>query len=216
MTQVAVGLSGGYVTEDYSDSIVGLTDRDMFNGTLDISYSPMEKLSLYGYATYEDMKYKQAGCDFSGSSDANKTTCFYTPSDTSLDWEIETHDKVWTLGTGFQASIIDNKLTFGADYSFSRGTTSYDPEAGSAVGGVLPPPPLPDLLFRIHSVNLHLDYKPREDVSVRFAYLFENLSSKDFGLDEVDVDTVSDVIGLGEDSPDYTAHVFGVSVAYRF
>jgi len=47
-------------------------------------------------------------------------------------------------------------------------------------------------------------------------YAFEHFNTTDFGLDNVGVNTLSNVILLGNSSPDYNAHVFGVSLVYEF
>ena len=78
------------------------------------------------------------------------------------------------------------------------------------------PQDLPDIETDIHSVQLAADYDVTGGVTLRLAYLFEYFDSKDFELDNVGPDTMDRVLWFGGDSPDYTAHVVGVTTVINF
>ncbi|HSR72717.1 MAG TPA: MtrB/PioB family decaheme-associated outer membrane protein [Kiloniellales bacterium] len=200
--QVTVGLSGNYTLDDYSDSLFGLQERTMAGGTLDVSYSPRPDLTGHVFFTYENFLNEQKGCE----------SCTGTPDDTSVHWFVDNEDRIYTAGLGGEWNIIEDKLDFSFDYIFSLAFTDIDVTGGSA----LTVAPLPTIKSRLHALNARLDYNFRDNLTARLGYRFETLSTKDFAIDGIDVDTVEDVISLGESSPDYTAHVVGVSMIYRF
>jgi predicted porin len=98
------------------------------------------------------------------------------------------------------------------DYSFSRAVTSFDLSSG----GVADTTPLPDLTSDLHSFGLNADYHLQENMSLRFGYRFEVLHTEDYALDDVDVDTIGQVLTLGEGGSGYMAHVVAVSLSYQF
>lgn len=51
---------------------------------------------------------------------------------------------------------------------------------------------------------------------LRLSYRYESLLTENFARDGVHVDTMDRVISLGSSSPDYNAHVFGLSMLYNF
>jgi long-subunit fatty acid transport protein len=79
-----------------------------------------------------------------------------------------------------------------------------------------PVAPLPDIKSRLNRLSLSLDYRHRDDITYRVGYAYERYRTDDFAVDNVAHDTISDVLGLGQDSPDYSVHVIGASVQYRF
>lgn len=213
LSEVTIGFSGGYNDEDYPDSPVGLDQREMFNGTVDVSYSPMDlPVSFHAFTSYERMWYNQRGCSFNNSL-AQKDICFNTPGDTTRDWDVETRDRVLTVGAGFDASVIPDVLDFGADYAFSRGVTTIEPSGGSAL---LPVTELPDIVSHLHTLNLYFDYHASQQCSLRLGYTLEAFGSSDFAIDAVQPNTMSQVLALGQSSSNYLAHVFGVSFRYKF
>lgn len=209
--QVTVALDGSYSQDDYTDSALGLQKRTMTAGTLDVSYSPRPDFTGHAFFTYENFLNEQNGCQFNSFT----RNCVDDPSDTTRDWFVDTEDRVYTAGLGGEWNIIEDKLDFSFDYIFSLAFTDIDVSGGSNLSGA-PVTPLPTIESRLHALNARLDYNFRDNLTARLGYRFETLSTKDFALDGIEVDTLADVITLGESSPDYTAHVVGVSMIYRF
>jgi len=50
---------------------------------------------------------------------------------------------------------------------------------------------------------------------LRLSYRYETFQTKDFARDNVAPDTIAQVISLGSSSPDYNAHVFGLSMIFN-
>jgi MtrB/PioB family decaheme-associated outer membrane protein len=204
-------VDANYLNGDYTDSPVGLQNRKMASGTLDVSYSPNEASNTHAFITYENRKYDQLGCQFNPLSAPNGA-CITAPPAQQRQWTADTADDVITAGLGGEWKI-GKKWRFGMDYLFTKSTTNIDVTGGAELQ---PLSNLPRLDSLRHRLGLRLDYQFRKQLSFRMSYLFEHLDSEDFALDQVDPNGVAELITLGNRSPDYDAHVFGISLAYQW
>ena len=96
---------------------------------------------------------------------------------------------------------------------FVSGNTEITTRTGSALAAALP---LPDLHSDLNIIDINGNYIINKHSSLRFAYLHQELSSQDWGYDDVTATTLSNVIGTNQTSPAYTDNVFGVSYIYSF
>jgi len=76
--------------------------------------------------------------------------------------------------------------------------------------------PLPVSKTKLDAIGVYAKYKLMKNWSVKVRYWHEKYKSNDWAFDGVDPDTLANVIGMGETSPDYKVNVYAVSVAYRF
>jgi len=205
--KVTIGLTGNYTMYDYTDGIYGLRDHNIADATVDISYSPMANVTAYAFITHERQDFSQDSLQFTSG-----TVAAALANDPTRRWTAETHDKVNTVGARLEWNNVADLFDLSLDYSYSKAVTSFDLVGGTATDTT----PLPDLTSRLHSIGVSAEHHVRENLSVRFGYRFETLSTRDFALDNVDVDTIGLVLALGQSSPDYTAHVVGVSLKYQF
>jgi len=95
-------------------------------------------------------------------------------------------------------------------YAKSKG--EVDVTAGSS----LTTAPLPASITRLNSLSVYGKYTLRRDMSLKARYWVEKFRSTDWAVDNVDPNTLANVITLGEDSPDYTVHALTISCVYRF
>lgn len=207
--QVGIGLYGSYTDHNYYDGRFGLRDHTLSDVTLDVSYSPMSNLTAYAFFTHERQNMEQDGIQFVGFG-APLSVQFNDPERL---WSMKIRDRVNTAGARVEWSAIADVLDVGAEYSFSKSISTFEPSGGNNTNTVVS---LPDVTSRLHSLGLKADYHLQDNMSVRLAYWLQSFQSKDFALDGVGVSTVNQVLALGEGSPDYVAHVFGVSFAYKF
>jgi len=200
-------LDAGYVNDDYTDSPLGLQNRESLSGTFDASYSPTQDLNTHAFFTYENRKYDQLGCSFGGGAGQ---ACIQTPPAPQQQWTANTTGNVFTTGLGGEWRI-NRKWQFSMDYLFTKGTTNIDVTGGT---GLQPLLNLPQLNSLRHRLGLRLDYQLRDRLKFRMSYIYEHLDSDDFALDEVQANSVSELITLGNLTPEYDAHVFGIALAY--
>ena len=204
-------LTGKYNVDDYNQTHDGLTGSRNANLTLDTSYSPGQNLTTYAYLTYEYNNYEQRGFYHPGFGGALTP---WTPRITQFGdnwWNQKITDDIYSVGGGLDWQVIKDKLRVKLDYVYSYGNTQTVTGADT-----LAYMPLPDITTRLSRVSLTGDYKARDNITIRFKYAFEHFNSTDFALDNVGVDTLANVILLGNSSPNYNVHVFGVSLVYAF
>jgi hypothetical protein len=202
-----LGLNGSHLRDDYEHSEMGLTGSTMNTFTLDTSYFPAEHVTSYAFYTYERLTSDQDGRQFSGG--AVKLT---QAADPTRDWLADHRDRVDTVGGGVTTTVIDDLLDLGVDYVFSRSKSNVEVTAGPS----LTTAPLPTSITRLNSLSVHGTYRLRQDVLLKVRYRIEKFTSTDWAVDDVEPDTLANVVTLGEDSPDYTVHVVAMSFAYRF
>ncbi|MBI4183150.1 MAG: MtrB/PioB family outer membrane beta-barrel protein [Proteobacteria bacterium] len=100
----------------------------------------------------------------------------------------------------------------GAEYAFSVSTTNYDFASGTALTSA----PLPAVKSTLNSLGLFAKYNLNKAMTAKVGYRYEQYSTNDFALDNVDVNRLANVITWGNDSPDYVVHFVGATFAVRF
>jgi MtrB/PioB family decaheme-associated outer membrane protein len=203
--QITLGLTGIYTNQDFNDTGTGTTGIDIYSATLDVSYMPRENIDTYAYYTYEFFDRELAGRDdpqFSGPP-------------LIVDYLYDTEDRVNTVGAGIKWSKIREKFDVTADYTFSMAETEIDP---ININPSVATTPFPELETTIHSINLRGDYHLKDNLIVRFNYLFEYFNSTNWALDGFGqaIAGATNIVALGNRSPDYNVHVFGISFVYDF
>ena len=203
---VNVGFNGRYNDDDYNETQFGLTHSDNFNGTLDINYSLNKGLNLYSFYSYEYFKNEQNGYNHFSNAQVLSTR------DSNKLWRVDTIDNIHTVGFGMDWDIIEDTLDFQFDYNFSYAVTQTDAEQDR----LLNINSLPDLETTLHSLNLRANYQLIKNTQLQFAYRYEFFEVNDFALDNISPNSINEVLSLGNSSPDYSAHIFAVSVIYQF
>lgn len=199
-------VNGEYRDDAYTETTQGLQESKHYIATLDVGWHPNDRFNAYAFGTYEVFQHDQRGCAHNSE---------FLPSD-GLDpdciWTYEIEDEIYMAGTGFEWFVIENKFKLNLDFTYSRADTSwYQTSAGAPV-----PIALPDVTTDLYNLSVTGEYKIKDNMKARLGYTYERYITRDFGLDMVDPDTLSNVILLGQQSPDYLAHVFGISLVYEF
>jgi len=195
-SNINIGFSTDLIEDDYDDTDVGLTDADSKNYNLDISYLPTPDIQLNAFYTHDRIESRQVGSPSSGS--------FY---------KINYDDKVDTIGLGARFDNVIKDWDLGIDYRYSKGTgetkyTNLSPASGSSS--------YPDLENRLHHVELSAGYDLKENTRVKFAAIYENMSSDDWAVDGVPAYPTKQLLTLGNDTEDYDVYAFMISIQHRF
>lgn len=205
-----ISMSGRYNSDDYEKSQVGLMESKNSSATLDVTFTPADNFTGYAFVTYENYDNKQRGFSHPGflgalTPDTDRIAVFG-----DAWWTIDSEDNVYTFGTGLDWSVIKDIFKVNLDLLHSRSTTEVDPQSNLALL------PFPKLTTRISSVNLSGEYRFKENMGVRLRYQYERFKAADFALDMVTPDILSNVILMGNSSPEYSVHNFGLSYFYNF
>ncbi len=192
---VTVAVDYSRTKDDYSNSSVGMTLGKTQTLTADVAAQLGESSSVHVYYSAEQIKSEQSGAQ-----------SFTNPP----DWAAENLDKIWSSGVGIKQSLIANRFDIGADYMKSHSTGDVTVFTGA--GG----PGFPTNTANLEVFKLYATYRMSGGVSVQANYWLERFGSSNWAIDGVAPNTVSNVLSLGEISPNYKIHVASVTLRYRF
>lgn len=191
---VSLGFGADYANDDYSESLVGLTESRNVTYSADASALLAKQTRLHVFLNREKIDSTQAGSAAAGYP----------------DWTGQSKDMVDTAGIGVKHALINDKLDIGADYSVSHSRGEVSVDAGAAA------PPFPDLIATLGSVKLYATYRLKGGISLHGAYWYEHYDSENWALDGVTPGTISNVLAFGEQSPSYYVNVVMLSLRYKF
>ncbi len=195
-----LSLSAGaaYSKDDYRNSDIGLTEATQPTYTLEVSYRPRQDTSTYASFTREDIRSRQAGSE----------------AGTSLpDWKADFDDTVNTYGAGAKVTGIRSKWDVGTDLVYTDSTGAIDMK--NLVPGATVEP-YPDLKTELTSIRLWTLYHYRKDLDLKLTYWYEKYSADNWALDDVQVNSVPNLLLFGEDTQDYDVHAVSASVLFHF
>ena len=177
--------------------------------SVDVSWTPLERVVFSSGYMYEQNFQKMR-------SRAR------TPTDDSSvnDWLSDLQDTVQTVYAGVKASLIPKvlELKINGNYSSAvgtietRNTSGVTPTIASARAQRLPA--FEDTVVRLET---SLRYYFLKSWAANLGYIFESFEKTDWRTDTLNpfIPGVSS-IWLGNDLKNYTAHYFGVTLAYSF
>lgn len=192
-------ISGQWQNEDFNDSFLGLTNRELWRASVDWNHILRQDVMLHGFYAYEQFNDTMRSLSFRPGQSIDSPT---------RQWARDGKDRVHSLGAGFTWNAIRDKLDVDVNYTASLAETDYSFSGGSAVQ---PLTDTPTLKSTLHSVDVTADWKMREGRRLRFGYTFEYYDANDFTVDGIGVNSVGRVLTFGNGSPHYTANVIGVS-----
>ena len=201
-------------SDHYTDSPLGLQDDTSWAAGFDVSWSPMERLSLFASYMRETF-------------DAKQRSRFRQPPDQlenpTFDWVAKNHDGVDTAGAGIDAALIPKKLDLRLAWNFStargkmRAFNPVTPTGGTAAQNASATAVnFPTITDRLHQLEASLKYHITPAAFVRFRYIFEKFDITDFRTDDIQPFMGGTDVFLGAQIRDYTAHVFAITLGYRF
>jgi MtrB/PioB family decaheme-associated outer membrane protein len=207
----------GYRNDDYYNSALGLQSAESFVGGLDFSWSPLPWLTFSAGYTYEkiDQEMRSRNREVVGST-------VLDPPD--FDWLTDNVDTIHTVYAGLRATLIPKVLDWVLNIAYTNATGEVNttnpvkPTSGNATQqGNATAKVFPDFKDTLFHVDTAFRYVFLKNWVARLGYMFEKWTGTDFRTDTLNPfmpGTTS--IWLGNDLRDYTAHIFTLSLAYRF
>ena len=221
MPSETVTLAGrvDYIQNDYDDTEIGLTETEEYSGALDVTWVPRANTSVYGFLNYGHITSDQAGADSIGSGGSDHGGPPFDPT----NWFVDSKDTFTSVGFGVKFSRVTPRLDIGMDYTYSESTgeikvidedtTGGGHEGHVTTGGVTY---YPDLKTKLNSFQIYGRYRYSRDIHFRVSYLYEKYDSSDWAFDDVGVNSVPNVLLVGEEALNYKDNIFAASVVYYF
>jgi MtrB/PioB family decaheme-associated outer membrane protein len=209
--------TASYHWDDYYDSPLGLQEETGWSAGIDLTWRPHERVSFSSGYMYEQLFQKMR----SRSRPVDGTTTVDVPD---FDWISDMQDTVHTVYAGLKAALIPKTLDLRIDLNYSTSLGRIDtrnplpPTSGTAAQNNSATaqrfPAFEDSLVHLEA---SLIYHFLKNWSAKVGYMFEMFENNDWRTNTLNpfVPGVSS-IWLGNNLRDYTAHMMGVSVAYRF
>jgi len=192
--KISLGVSADYADDNYSHSSVGLTAARSANVALELATVFTERTQGRAYFQTQSIRSQQNGSE-----------AFAAP-----DWTGRMKDTFDVLGLGVKHVAIPEKLEIGADLTVSRSKSEV------AVDNILAAPAFPNGKTKLETFKLYGTYNLKDNISITGSYQYEHYDTNDWRLDGIDPATVSNLLALGAQSPNYSVNVFRVAVRYRF
>ena len=210
---IASGLSHDANGLGQNGAMLGLQQAVSWSAGMDVNWAPVERLSLAVGYMHESNFQKQR------SRNRN-------PDDPALDWISNSTDTIDTYHASVTARLIPGKLDLklAGNYSYALGRVeTWNPNAnGSAVYNAVantnqvarPWPAFEDSLLRLEA-SLRYHFGQVWTASLNYAY--ESFRKHDWRTDTINPFVPGNsAVYLGNDLKSYEAHIFGVTLGYRF
>jgi hypothetical protein len=196
-----------YGKDEFGDSPFGLLDDKHHIFSLDVDYSPTDRLNFHTFYNYE---YYEARQKDRGEVPAQPTVV--------ANWFAKTKDVVNTLGAGIKLSLIPDKLDFDVSFSYSNVDSTIDfftPAVATSEFNTVD-----DTTLQI--LQTKFEYRASKHWRFTLGYYREKFDYDDFntqGFTNVPTDSSGNYNGaylMGTLPRDYTADVVYLKVSYTF
>jgi Putative outer membrane beta-barrel porin, MtrB/PioB len=215
-------VNGMWRNDDYLGGQFGLREATTWSAGFDASWSPIERLSLFGGYVYEYIfqKWKSRLRSVATVAGASVISDFE-----DWNWISDGLDRVQTVHLGAKVALIPKKLDWmiQGNYSYALGEVENRNEtaplahtgfASPAAARARRQPAFEDTLIRL---DTSLRYWFTKQWALNFGYAFESFQKNDWRTDRLNPFVPgSNSIYLGNDSRNYAAHIVGVTVRYAF
>jgi MtrB/PioB family decaheme-associated outer membrane protein len=205
--QWSLALTHGSTRDSYARSELGLTRANIRDLNLDASFSASEAWTLHAFAAREWMAFDQDGRSFQGGA-----ARLQQAADPARNWQAEHRDRVDTMGLGARRALRDGRLRVGVDYARSQVAGDVRVSTAAALTAL----PLPTTRARLTTLDIDLAWRLGTRSELLLGYRREAFRSSDWARDGVAPNTLANVILLGEESPDYSAHALALSYRTEF
>lgn len=177
--------------------------------TLDGQYAVSRDLNVFAFYTWSRAEQDQVGRAFASVAQGAPTAGFAVDPDRNWYVGSRTTDNIFGMGANWKP---DGKpYEGGVQYLYVRGSTATSTAAGPALAA---PIPIPDANSTMNSFQLFGKWQYSKNVLLRANYWFQRFSSNDWAYANATPVSSNNVLLTGQSPADYTANVFGISIAY--
>jgi hypothetical protein len=204
-----------FTNDEYPRSDIG-TQKDInYSPSVGFVYAPLAWASFFGDYNWERFDWRMRAMQ--------RDNVVQTPeSDPDRVWGSRGKDRIHTFSVGTDLKLIENLLGLRLQYGFSYGESLVH-ASGSTCAGCTRATDYPSITNRWHELLARFTYAIHKNVDLKFGYYFNRFSSKDFGVDIMqlfmgNVDSgAANSIYLGDRGKgSYEAHVGYLGVRLKF
>ena len=190
-----------YNKDDYSSSVLGLTEATQPVYSVDITYQPRHNITTYGYYVHENIQSSQNGLDIF--------------MNTGSKWQADYDDIFYTAGIGARLYGI-GKWDIGLDvvHSESTGVITMTDLAAPGTENQFP-----DTVTALTSVKLWTRYKYNKQLTYKLGLGFEDYEADNWAVDGLlpyEPTVVNNTLLMGNETLDYNVYVVSLSAIYKF
>lgn len=189
---VGLGIEGAH--DDYTESVIGLTDGRSLSVAADVAYAVSEATRLRAHGQVETLHSRQVGSQLSAGP----------------DWTGRLRDRYTVFGVGATHRAMGDKLELGADLSVSRARSLTEVDTGAAT------PPFPKATTSLDRLKLSASYRLQDRLSLLGSLWHERYAAADWRFDGVQPDTVPYLLAFGQQAPRYRVNVLQLALRYRY
>ncbi len=210
--ELDVGVSFSFAQDDFATSSdYGLEALWNRGWSMDISYIPISRLTLFGDLGREDGR---------GEMESRYRPVYSNVGYDSLnnDWSGALRDRFERYGFGFSAEVWPKKISWGADYGFTYSKSallsSFVP-GGNPSGNAVS---FPNVYYKLHRVGSQVAYRLTGQAALKFSYWYEKYLETDWAIDPMQpfMPAAKRSVFSGFRIPDYEAHVLALKLSYAF
>ncbi len=183
-----------WAEDEYTKSLVGLTEGDDLRVAGDLSYALNARRFFYVHGGYERIDSEQRGSESFGLP----------------DWSAGVSDRFVSAGAGMRLRQIADNVDLTLDYTRATGRTEI--ATRSLSGGFSA---FPDLVSEMSSLRLELDWTRSARLSIGARLRWDTIDMDDWALDGVAPDTVPVLLSLGAEPWNYDLLFFGIGFTWR-
>ena len=192
-TALSASANARVSSDDYDDTLVGLTQVDTHGYDISASYLLSDDIIINAYLNQDWRDSDQAG-----------SSNFGLPN-----WYVNTDEKSTLVGAGIDyRHLLDKKLDLGLEYSYSDGQSDTEVTQGLSS-------PYGDYFSEKHNINAFAKYQLDEKIALRLDWIFENYQDSDWLNQGLALDAIPNVLIFGDMSSDYNAHYVGFTFSYE-
>jgi len=189
--QLDIGVYLEASKNDYNKSELGLLESSQKDYSIALGYRFTPALDMNLDYTITTIESKQAG---------SQTYSIAT-------WQAKNDDHIDAIHLAIHYQWIPKLVKLGIEYEYAKsaGDTKVSTDA-----------PFPVLRTERQTVLLSGDYQLNDKSTVTAFYRFEHYDEKDWANDNVNVNTIPNVLSLGDISPSYNIGVIGAALKFHF
>ncbi len=211
-------------TQDILMRKYNMADRVRNKAGLSLQYSPLHSLDLGFNASLSKDDYKNSSVGLQESNESSlsldlrylisepltlRALYALTNIDSTqagVDWQADNDDRTDVFDLGLLYKLMADKLDVGFDYTFAKSSGKIAVASSD----------FPELTTERHTFKIYGDYSLSKRSVLNAGYLFEKYDEKNWAIDDLTVNSLNNVLTLGEESPSYDIGYFTVSYRYIF